>query len=160
MKKILPLVYIALTAMHVSAQNVTGSAEDRKSLDNATFAIRQAFLKGDAALVASLHHPNVVKYFGGNNVVTGRAALQKELADWFRVSTVEFVENTIESTVFTGNTAIQTCIFSMKVTPKAGGQPTTNRGRSMVVYVRDSKSPTGWYSLREMAQEAPAKNSP
>jgi len=109
-------------------------------------------------MVARLHHPDVVKYFGGNNVVKGRDAVQKGAEEWFKNSTVEFVENIVESTVFNGETAIQTCIFSIKTTPKNGGEPVISRGRSMVVYVKDKNSPTGWLSLREMAQSAPEKN--
>lgn len=157
MKIIAQLFFIVLLAIQVKAQNVSGSEEDRASLKKATLAIRNAFAKGDAALVASLHHPDIVKYFGGDNVVVGRAALEKGLSQWFQSSTVEFLENTIESTVFTGSTAIETSIFSIKATPKAGGQPAINRGRSMVVYMRDKSSPTGWLSLREMTQVAPDK---
>jgi hypothetical protein len=57
------------------------------------------------ALVVKLHSPGIVKYFGGNNMVTGRAALEAQLKNWFQHSRVEFVENKVESTVFIGNTA-------------------------------------------------------
>jgi ketosteroid isomerase-like protein len=147
----------ALIAVRGKAQVSDGSEEDMKSLDKATLAIRQAFEKGNAGLAASLHHPDIVKYFGGKNVVTGRDELKKGLAEWFQNSQVEFVENTVESTVFAGNTAIQSVIFAIKSTPKKGGEPVISRGRSMVIYVRDRQSPTGWLSLREMTQEAPEK---
>jgi hypothetical protein len=42
----------------------------------------------------------------------------------------------------------------MRVTPKDRGKPTINKGRTMVIFVRDKMSPTGWLSLREMTQEA------
>lgn len=47
--------------------------------------------------------------------------------------------------------------LSLFAIPKNGGTPTIARGRSMVVYIRDKTSPTGWLSLREMAQETPPK---
>jgi hypothetical protein len=65
MKRILYFLCSCLLVTHASAQSLDGSAADRKSLDKATLAIRQAFAKGDAELVASLHHPDIVKYFGG-----------------------------------------------------------------------------------------------
>ena len=157
MKAILPLFIMALFSIHVNGQKINDSAADRASLDKATAAIREAFQKGDAALVAKLHSPDIVKYFGGNNVVVGRAALEKGLKDWFQQAKVEFIENTVESTVFNGRTAIQTGIFVIKTTPKDGTKPSIGRGRSMVVYIRDESSPTGWFSLREMAQTAPDK---
>lgn len=156
MKIVLSLFCIILSVIHAGAQISNGTEEEMKSLQKQLDALHDAFAKGDAALVAKLHHPAIVKYFGGNNVVTGREALQKGLEEWFQNSTVEFIENTVESTVFNGGTAIQTSIFSIKNTPKNGGKATIGRGRSMVIYVRDTSSPTGWLSLREMAQEAPA----
>ncbi len=143
MKIILQLFWIALFAIHANAQNLNDSAEMRQSQDKATSSIRVAFAKGDAALVAKLHHRDIIKYIGGHNVVIGRAALEKGLTEWFRNSKIEFIENTVESTIFNGETAIQAVIFSIKTTPKAGGKPVINRGRSVVVYIRDKSSPTG-----------------
>jgi len=158
MKLILLLLSVAFLTADLNAQTSNGTEEEMKSLNKEIAALGEAFAKGDAAMVARLHHPDVVKYFGGNNVVTGRDAVQKGAEEWFKNSTVEFVENIVESTVFNGETAIQTCIFSIKTTPKNGGEPVISRGRSMVVYVKDKNSPTGWLSLREMAQSAPEKN--
>ena len=158
MKLILLLLSVAFLTADLNAQTSNGTEEEMKSLNKEIAALGEAFAKGDAAMVARLHHPDVVKYFGGNNVVKGRDAVQKGAEEWFKNSTVEFVENIVESTVFNGETAIQTCIFSIKTTPKNGGEPVISRGRSMVVYVKDKNSPTGWLSLREMAQPAPEKN--
>lgn len=80
--------------------------------------------------------------------------MEKGLKDWFQNSTVEFIENKVESIVFNGETAIQTVIFAIKTTPKNGGKFVISRGRSMVVYIRDKSSPAGWLSLREMTQGA------
>jgi len=155
MKSILHFLCFCLITVTAGAQNLAGSAADRESLDKATLAIRKAFAKGDAVSAAKLHHPDVVKYFGGKNVVTGRAELQNQLTNWFATTKVEFVENKVETTIFAGETAIQTVIFAIKSTPKKGGAPTIARGRAMVVYIKDKSSPTGWLSVREMAQAAP-----
>ena len=155
MKKTFLLFAIALLSINVYAQNNTDPLALRQSLDKATAAVRDAYSKGDAARVAQLHSPNVVKYFGGNNVVVGRDAVEQQARAWFEHSNVQFVENTVENTCFVGNVAIQTVIFAIKATPKNGGPPSTSRGRSMVIYVQDKTSPTGWLTLREIAQEAP-----
>lgn len=149
------LVSIGLAiSFNACAQDVP--VDYQKSFEQTKTAIRDAFASGDVPAIVALHHPNVVKYFGGSNVVTGRAALAKGLSETFRTSKLEFVENSVESTVFNGETVIESSIFTIKVTPKNGGKPTYSRGRSMVVYVRYKDSPYGWVSLREMAQEAPA----
>ena len=157
MKIIFQLAAILFLSANAFSQEVTDTVALRQSLDKATAAIRKAFENGDAVLVGQLHSPNVIKYFGGNNVIVGRDAVEKQARDWFQSSKVEFIENTVENTVFVGNIAIQTVIFSIKTTPKNGGKSSIGRGRSMVIYIQDKTSPTGWLSLREIAQEAPPK---
>ena len=157
MKIIFQLAAILFISANAFSQEITDTVALRQSLDKATAAIRKAFESGDAVLVGQLHSPNVIKYFGGNNVVVGRDAVEKQARDWFQNSKVEFIENTVENTVFVGNIAIQTVIFSIKTTPKSGGKSSIGRGRSMVIYIQDKSSPTGWLSLREIAQEAPPK---
>jgi ketosteroid isomerase-like protein len=159
MKTIFQLLITAFFSTAVYSQEITDSKVLKDSLDKATAAIRSAFEKGDATLVAQLHSPDVIKYFGGNNVIIGRDAVEKGTRDWFQNSKVEFIENTVENTAFTGKVAIQTVIFSIKTTPKDGGNPTISRGRSMVIYIQDKSSPTGWLTLREIAQEAPPKTN-
>ena len=157
MKIIFQLAAILFLSANAFSQEITDTVALRQSLDKATAAIRKAFENGDAVLVGQLHSPNVIKYFGGNNVVVGRNAVEKQARDWFQSSKVEFIENTVENTVFVGNIAIQTVIFSIKTTPKNGGKSSIGRGRSMVIYIQDKTSPTGWLSFREIAQEAPPK---
>ena len=155
MRKIFQVLIIVMLSTSAYAQVMTDSIARMESLEKATAAIRSAFEKGDAALVAKLHSPNIIKYFGGNNVIIGRDAVEKGARDWFKDSKVEFIGNTVENTEFIGQIAIQTGIFTIKTTPKKGGTPSVGRGRSMVIYIQDKNSPTGWLTLREIAQEAP-----
>ena len=157
MKTFFLVFSIAFFSIDTYSQNITDTVALRQSLEKATAAIRNAFEKGDAALVAQLHSPDVIKYFGGNNVIVGRDAVEKGAREWFQNSKVEFTENTVENTEFVGNIAIQTSIFAIKTTPKDGGKPSEGRGRSMVIYIQDKSSPTGWLTLREFVQEAPPK---
>jgi len=131
------------------------TAEDRASLLKTTAAIRGAFARGNVGAIAALHDPAVIKYFGGSNVVLGRDNLIKGLSETFKSSKMEFIENKVESTLFHGDTAVETSIFAIRVTFEDGRPPVVSRGRAMVVYVRSSSRPTGWVSLREMAQAAP-----
>jgi ketosteroid isomerase-like protein len=132
-----------------------GSRADRQSLERTTQAIRDGFARGDVAAIVALHRPDVVKYFGGTNVVNGRQELKRGLVKTFGNVKMEFVEHRLESMVFLGDTAVETSIFTIKTTPKTGGSPTLGHGRAMVVYVKSKESPTGWQSIREMAQAAP-----
>jgi ketosteroid isomerase-like protein len=70
------------------------------------------------------------------------------------VNRLEFKESRVESVFFQGNTAVEESAFTIQGTPKSGGTPFEFKGRSMVVYVRYKKSPTGWASIREIIQPA------
>ena len=131
------------------------TAEDRASLLKTTAALRDAFALGDVDAIVALHDPAIVKYFGGSNVVLGIEKLKKGLRETFKNSKMEFIGNQVESTLFHGDTAVETSIFTIRVTFKDGRPATVSRGRAMVVYVRSASSPTGWASIREMAQAAP-----
>ena len=160
MKTIFQLLIITFFSTSAYSQEITDTTSLQQSLEKATAAIRRAFEKGDAALVAQLHSPDVIKYFGGNNVIVGRDAVEKGARAWFQNSKVEFIENIVENTEFIGKIAIQTSIFSIKTTPKDGGKSSIGRGRSMVIYIQDKSSPTGWLTLREFVQEAPPPTGP
>lgn len=130
-------------------------AADKAALEKTKATFAYAFAHGDVKALVALHHPDIVKYFGGNNVVTGRAELAKGLTAMFRTAKIELIQNQVESTAFNGNTIIETCIFAFRSTPINGGKPSIGRGRAMTVFVRYKDSPYGWVSIREMAQAAP-----
>lgn len=124
-----------------TAQNtLTGTPEDRQSFERTKAAVLAAFSRGDIEAILALHHPNVIKYFGGNNVIAGREGLRKQLAGWIGANKVEFVKNTVESTVFNGETVIESSIYEIRNTPKNGGVPSITRGRSVVVYIKFPKT--------------------
>ena len=133
MKIVTCLLVLALLAGGCTARHASNSDDDRESLKRTTRAIRDAFGRGDVDAIVALHHPDVVKYFGGNNIVRGRDGLRQQLTGWLRDNNVEFTENRIESTLFNGETAIETCIFAIKSTPKNGGPP---RVRERPIYGR------------------------
>ena len=157
MKTALLLLLAGLFVCRSLGQNVSDTSGYRKSLERTTATIRDAFGREDISAIVALHHPDVVKYFGGSNVVKGRAALEKGLVEMFRSSRMEFIDNKVESLIFAGDVAIETSIFTIRSTRKDGGEPAVSRGRAMVVYVRYKESPTGWASVREMAQAAPGE---
>ena len=61
MKTIFQLLIIAFFSTSAYSQDITDTTSLRQSLEKATAAIRSAFEKGDAALVAQLHSPDVIK---------------------------------------------------------------------------------------------------
>jgi len=156
MKTLRYFIFISLiSGSCCSAPQSDNLAADKIALEKTKAAFAAAFAHGDVKALVALHHPDIVKYFGGNNVVTGRTQLAQQLTAMFRTTKMELIQNQVESTAFNGSTIIETCIFAFRATPINGGKPSIGRGRSMTVFVRYKDSPYGWVSIREMAQAAP-----
>jgi ketosteroid isomerase-like protein len=156
MKAIKILILLLLLAPACIAQtNFNGSAKDRADLVKTSEAIHKAFFDGNADAVMKYHHPDVIKSFAYNSYIVGADSVRAGLVETFKNTHLEFLENKVESTLFNGNTAVESYLFTIKGTPKNGGEPFIFKGRSIVVYVRYKKSPTGWASIREVVQPAP-----
>ena len=101
------------------------------------------------------HHPDVIKALAADKHLVGRDAVKRDLQGTFQNFNLRFEESHVESTFFQGDTAVEESLFSIRGTPKNGGASFLFKGRSLVVYVRYKKSPTGWASIREIIQPAP-----
>jgi ketosteroid isomerase-like protein len=125
---------------------------DRMALEKTFASIRAGFAAGDVESVMTYHHPQVRKALSFDKVLVGRDAVAADLGSVFREFHIEFVEDQLESLLIEGDTAIEQSLFTIKGTPLHGQAPFLISGRSMVVYVRYSASPTGWASIREIVQ--------
>jgi hypothetical protein len=149
---VVPLVLAVFPLSGFAADHHAGSANDRASLAKTGQAIRDAFARGDIDAILAYHHPEVIKALGYHHYLVGREALKADLLASLGANRLEFKENRQESVLFQGRTAVEESVFTIQVAPKDGGKPFLFKGRSMVVYVRYSKSPTGWASIREIIQ--------
>lgn len=129
-----------------------GSRQEQESLRKTGEAIRAAFARGDIDAAMAYHHPDVIKALAPDKYLVGREAVRADLAKTFGSFRLEFVEDRVESTFFEGRIAVEESLFTIRGTPLAGGTPYLFKGRSMVVYVRDRRSPSGWASIREIIQ--------
>lgn len=116
--------------------------------------IRKAFSNGDIDKIKSLHHPDVIKALGYNDLKIGRDEVIEGLKETLNYFNLEFVKNDVENILIKDNIAIEQTKFSIKGTPKNGGDPFIFNGRTMVTYIRYDKSPTGWATIREIIQPA------
>ena len=148
--KLVALIVVAF----FSATAYAAPSDDESALRNTSAAIRAAFAKGDVAEAMKYHHPEVKKALAFHKVLIGRDAVAADLSNTFRQYHLEFVEDSVESLLIHDSTAVEQALFTIKVTPIAGGEPTLFKGRAMVVYVRYKESPTGWASIREIIQPA------
>ena len=154
----MPLILAVITAAstaYSSGETRGGSTKDRDALKQTSENIRAAFTRGDLATILSYHHPEVVKALSYDKFIEGRDALRADLAGTLQHLNLEWKENRVESLFIQGDTAVELTTFTIKGTPKNGGESFLFKGRAMVVYVRYKNSPTGWASIRELIQPAP-----
>lgn len=116
--------------------------------------IRAAFADGDVEKIRSLHHPEVKKALGYKDLKNNRDEVIQGLIGTLAAYQLEFVENKVESILIIDNTAIEQTQFTIRGTPKNGGDSFIFKGRTMVTYVRYEESPTGWATIREIIQPA------
>lgn len=136
------------------AQTYQGTDKDRIAIQQTGDAIRSAFARGDVDGIMLYHHPDVIKALTTAPYIVGSTAVRAGLVCTFEAFSLTFTTNHVDNTFFQGDTAIETSTFAITGTPKHGGEPFVFKGRSMVVYVRYSKSPSGWASIREIIQPA------
>jgi ketosteroid isomerase-like protein len=106
--------------------------------------------------IMAYHHPDVIKALTpGSDYQIGGEAVKAALRQTFRAFTLQFDQSHVDNLFFQGDTAVEESTFAIRGTPKGNAQPFVFKGRSMVVYVRYKKSPSGWASIRETIQPAP-----
>jgi hypothetical protein len=79
--------------------------------------------------------------------------MRKSLTGLFANNQVEFLgrADDMDSLQILVDTAVMVAKFSVSGRPKdPTGAPFLFSGRTMIVYVRDAHSPTGWLTYREM----------
>lgn len=138
----------------LEAQSYLGAEKDRRSLQQTGDAIRAAFARGDVDGIMAYHHPDVIKATSTGPYLVGGAAVRAALAVTLAANTLSFTTSHVDNVFFQDDTAVEISTFEITGTPKHGGKPFVFKGRSMVVYVRSDKSPSGWASIRELIQPA------
>ena len=128
---------------------------DRDALEKTGVEIRAAFGRGDVAGILAYHHPDVVKALSHDKFINGREALRADLTETLQRLKLEWQENRVESLLIQGDPAVELTSFTIRGTPRNGGEPFLIKGRAMIVYVRYKNSPTGWATIRELIQPAP-----
>ena len=116
--------------------------------------IRKAFSEGNLERIKALHHPEVVKALGYNDLKIGRDEVIEGIAETLENFDLEFVANEVESILIRDDIAIEQTKFTIKGTSKTKDETFLFSGRTMVTYVKYDASPTGWATIREIIQVA------
>ena len=148
-KLFLPCLLLFLSC---SSNSEKSTEEIRKEILNHGAEIRKAFAENDIEQIKLLHHPNVEKALGYNDLKKGREEVIESLKGTLESFTLEFIKNDVESIFIQDDVAIEQTTFAIKGTPKRGGDSFVFKGRTMVTYIRYSESPTGWATIREIIQ--------
>ena len=148
-KLFLPLILLFLSC---SSNSEKSTEQIRAEILNHGAEIRQAFAENDLEKIKLLHHPDVEKALGYNDLKKGREEVIASLKGTLDNFTLDFIKNDVESIFIQGDVAIEQTQFAIKGTPKNGGDSFIFQGRTMVTYIRYKESPTGWATVREIIQ--------
>lgn len=151
-KCFLLIVCFIISSCHKQQQEDEVSIR-QQIIDNG-LTIRNAFSDGDLEKLESLHHPDVIKALGYDNVKNGRKEVLEGLEETMKDYSLEFVKNELENMFIQDDLVIAQGIFAIRGTPKAQGDPFVFEGRTLVTYIRYSDSPSGWATIREIIQPA------
>lgn len=152
MRGYLRAVLAMVAASILTSAAPESTAADQWALRQTSIGIRDAFARGDVKTIMAYQHPDVEKSFGPDSRVAGKAAVAAGAADTLRTYKLTFIENHVESLAVRGDTAIEVTRFVIRGVPRGEGMPFMFKGRTQVVYVRYSFSPTRWAVFRELIQ--------
>jgi uncharacterized protein (TIGR02246 family) len=120
----------------------TSSAPQSTTTDTAPIAdVRNryvaAYNAGDAAGVAALFAEDAISMPDHQPALNGRAAIENSLKEMFAQNTVN-ITITPGETEIAGDIAHEHGTYSIRVTPKAGGNTMTDSGKYLVILKRGS----------------------
>jgi hypothetical protein len=148
---------LAVAAASLSAEPAShgGKAEkrpDAERLQRTAEAIRAAYDRGDVAGSMAYHHPDIVKAAGYDRLLVGSRAVEDDFRRSVGNHATTFVGREVEDLLLLDGVAIQTTRLTAKRTPSGAGEPEIFRARTMSVYVRSDRTPTGWVLIRAIVQ--------
>lgn len=126
---------------------------DRAQIIATNQAIRDGFAAQDVSKILQFHHPDVEKVLAWNDYQKGHGDMSAALNGIFNNYILEFEGSpeTMDSLDVYTETAVMIAPFTVKGTSKQDSKAGFEfSGRTMIVYVRSTQSPTGWVTLREM----------
>ncbi len=124
------------------------SAEDLAAIAKVRDAYAAAMAAGDAAAFANLYTEDGVSQTNQMATQTGRAAVVEGQKAAFEQVSFSDMEITPEETHTVGSIGYERGRYKMTVTPKAGGPPTPQQGRYMLVLKKGEDGT--WRVARDM----------
>lgn len=100
----------------------------------------EAHNAGNVSALGPLYADNAVSMPNGRPVIEGRADIEADFRAFFSESTASH-KTTIVSLEIVGDVAIERGAYDLSIAPKAGGRPTSEHGKHIVIRRR---FPDGW----------------
>jgi ketosteroid isomerase-like protein len=132
---------IAIAVLAVAASSACRSrASDDEAVRAASRAWDRAHNAGDAAALGRLYAENAVSMPNNRPALEGRLAIEDDFRSFFKDVAATHA-TTIVSLEISGDLAVERGRYELSSTAKAGGPPTIERGKHIVVRRR---LPDGW----------------
>lgn len=144
-------IALLLTACSSSPRisvDAAGNMErDRVALDKLRADFASAFNATDPVAVANLYSMDAVLMPEGEPTAVGRAAIQQYFQDGFNQFTIKATLTSQEFSFMGTDWAFDRGTYSLTITPKTGGNPTSQQYRYITLLHRESD---GWKTKRDI----------
>lgn len=126
---------------------VADAPADIAALNAARQAFMTAYEAGDAAAIGKLYTADAISASNNQPSLKGRDAIVASLTAMFQQVSVKTTLTPVDTRTL-GSVGVDTGIYTVTVTPKAGAAPYSNEGRYMVMYVKEADGQ--WRVWRDM----------
>lgn len=153
MRAIIFIFFLSCILCSCTTSSIHHGGIDREAIIETNKKIRTAFANGNIEEILRYHHPDVEKAFSWNDYQVGSIVVKQGLTSLLENYNLEFLGSAeeMESLKIFEDSAVMIARFSLKGVPKNDSvKPFVFSGRTMIVYIRNKESPTGWLSFREM----------
>ena len=144
---LLSLLLIAGCTPTEPVEEASTTEADVEAINNVVDQHVSAINSGDAAAEASLYTNDAIKMPTNQPVVTGNEAIRSWTQNMIDQFTLKLAVSSDELKV-AGDWAFLRSIYTQSMTPKAGGEPTEDNGKYLVIFERQ---PDGcWKAARDI----------
>lgn len=131
----------------------THNKDDQLAIEETRTRVFTAYKAGDLETMMAYFHPDVIQIPSYDKLLIGKERVQANYAAALSMFDI-VISDDLEDMHIDGDVATTHGLYTVTLTPKAGGEPMQRSGRYMVIMKRWAGSPTGWSTFRELVQPA------
>jgi ketosteroid isomerase-like protein len=152
-----PAIYMGIICLFMLAgckvMPETPIEDDQQAIEETRERVFTAYKAGDLDTMMVHFHPDVIQIPSYDKALIGKERVRANYAAALEMFDI-VISDDLENMYIDGDVATTHGLYTVTLTPKAGGEPMQRSGRYMVIMKRWAGSPTGWSTFRELVQPA------